>query len=246
MIDQMRSEWIKLRTVRSTVVLFAFTVVISLVVGLLKGLLVDGTVYVDDALGGVQIASLLVLVLGVQIIGQEYRFATIRPTFSGTPRRGRVIVAKLLVICLATAAVALVLIVSSIGITLLGTTIHGTRLDLGVPGTSRVLVGTIVVLVINAIIGFGVGCIVRQPIAGIVIVLIWVTMVEAILAGLIPATSTWLPIAGMANVNALVLHTGRGPDDIEVFGPVVAATYSTAVGLALVAVGWWRIRTSDA
>jgi ABC-2 type transport system permease protein len=246
MIAQMRSEWIKFRTVRSTVVLTILAIILAAGVAVLAGFLTKGTMRIDDCLGGVQVASLLILVLGVQIVGQEYRFSTIRPTFSATPRRGRVILAKLSVLALTTAVAAVALMALSVLCAFLVTKVHGTRLDLSAPGTSRVLIGTVVVLVIHAILGFGVGCIVRQPIAGIVIVLVWVTVVEGILIGLLPDYVRWFPIAGMANVNALVLHHERGPDTLRFFGPVVGALYSTAIGLALVALGWLRIRTSDA
>ncbi|MFM7059790.1 MAG: hypothetical protein ACKOZL_01205 [Actinomycetes bacterium] len=246
MIAQMRSEWIKFRSVRSTVVLTVLAIVLAAGIAVLVAFLSKGTVRIDNCLGGVQVAALLIMVLGVQIVGQEYRFSTIRPTFSATPRRGRVIGAKLLVLVITTAVAAVALMVLSILCAFLVTKVHGSRLDLGAPGTSRVLIGTIVVLVVHAIIGFGVGCIVRQPIAGIVIVLVWVTVVEGILTGLLPDSVRWFPIAGMANVNALVLHHERGPDALHFFGPVVGALYSTAIGLALVTLGWLRIRTSDA
>jgi ABC-2 type transport system permease protein len=242
----MRSEWIKFRSVRSTVVLTVLAIVLAAGIAILVGFLSKGTVRIDNCLGGVQVAALLIMVLGVQIVGQEYRFSTIRPTFSATPRRGRVIVAKLLVLIITTAVAALTLMALSVLCALIVTKVHGNRLDLGAPGTTRVLVGTVVVLVVHAIIGFGVGCIVRQPIAGIVIVLVWVTVVEGILTGLLPDYVRWFPIAGMANVNALVLYHERGPDALHFFGPVVGAAYSTAVGLALVTLGWLRIRTSDA
>jgi ABC-2 type transport system permease protein len=242
----MRSEWIKFRTVRSTVVLTMLAVVLAAGVAILAGFLTDGTMRIDDCLGGVQVSSLLILVLGVQIIGQEYRFATIRPTFSATPRRGRVILAKLFVLCMTTAIAAVALMSLSVLCAFLVTKAQGNHLDLSAPGTTRVLIGTVVVLVIHAILGFGVGCIVRQPIAGIVIVLVWVTVVEGILFGLLPDYVRWFPIAGMANVDALVLQSERGPDALEFFGPVVGALYSASIGLALVAIGWLRIRTSDA
>lgn len=246
MINQMRSEWIKFRSVRSTVVLTGLAVALAAGVAVLAGFLVDGTMRIDDCLGGVQVASLLILVLGVQIVGQEYRFATIRPTFSATPRRGRVVVAKMAVLVLTTAVASVALIALSVLCAWLVTRFQDVRLDLSAPGTSRVLIGTVVVLVIHAILGFGVGCIVRQPIAGIVVVLVWVTVVEGILIGLLPDAVRWFPIAGMSNVNALVVHDRTGPKSLHLFGPVVGALYGASVALGLVAIGWLRIRTSDA
>lgn len=246
MIHQMRSEWIKFRTVRSTVVLMVLAVVLAVGVAVLAGFLVDSTMRIDDALAGVQVASLLILVLGVQIVGQEYRFATIRPTFSATPRRGRVILAKLVVLCVVTTVASVALMALSVLSAWLVTRFQDVRLVLSGPGVGRVVIGTVVVLVIHAILGFGVGCIVRQPIAGIVIVLVWVTVIEGILIGLLPEAVKWFPIAGMTNVNALVLQRDRGPDAVELLGPVAAALYSASIACALVAIGWLRIRTSDA
>ena len=52
-----------------------------------------------DLTVGVSLACLLFGVLGVQVIGQEYRFNTIRPTFTAAPRRLPVVLAKLIVVC---------------------------------------------------------------------------------------------------------------------------------------------------
>ncbi|MBJ7283111.1 MAG: ABC transporter permease, partial [Acidimicrobiia bacterium] len=98
MIAQIHSEWIKFRTVRSTVVLTIISVTICVGFAIIAAAITDGALSVSNALVGVQISSLFIMVLGVQIIGQEYRFATIRPTFSASPRRERVIIAKLVVV----------------------------------------------------------------------------------------------------------------------------------------------------
>ena len=58
----------------------------------------DGYGNLGNVIGGVQVAIFLFGTLGVQIIGQEYRFNTIRPTFTAAPWRMRVLAAKLVVV----------------------------------------------------------------------------------------------------------------------------------------------------
>lgn len=241
MIAQIHSEWIKFRTVRSTVVLAIISVAICVGVAIIAAAITDGALSVSNALVGVQISSLFIMVLGVQIIGQEYRFATIRPTFSASPRRERVIIAKLVVVIATVAVAAVALIALSLAAAALVSSMRGNVFDLGESGNERVLIGTVAILVINGIFGFGIGCIVRQPIAGIVIVLVWVTVVESLIAGLVEGAARWLPLFSMANVNAQSISSNS-----EFMGPVVGALYGATIALALVALGALRIRSMDA
>ena len=241
MIAQIHSEWIKFRTVRSTVVLAIISVVGCVGVAVIAAAITDGALRVSNALVGVQISSLFIMVLGVQIIGQEYRFATIRPTFSATPRRERVVIAKLVVVIATVAVAAVALIALSLAAAAMVSSMRGNSFDLGESGNARVLIGTVAILVINGIFGFGIGCLVRQPIAGIVIVLVWVTVVESLIAGLVEGAARWLPLFSMANVNAQSVSSNS-----EFMGPVLGALYGAAVALALVALGAVRIRSMDA
>jgi ABC-2 type transport system permease protein len=240
-IAQIHSEWIKFRTVRSTVVLAIISVLICVGVAIIAAAITDGALSVSNALVGVQISSLFIMVLGVQIIGQEYRFATIRPTFSATPRRERVVIAKLVVVIATVAVAAVALIALSLAAAAMVSSMRGNSFDLGESGNARVLIGTVAILVINGIFGFGIGCLVRQPIAGIVIVLVWVTVVESLIAGLVEGAARWLPLFSMANVNAQSVSSNS-----EFMGPVLGALYGAAVALALVVLGAVRIRSMDA
>ncbi len=92
MIATMNAEWIKFRSVRSTLVLlFAgglLTVAIALlVINDIKGQ--DRAFNLTDISFGVQLSVFLFGALGVQVLGQEYRFNTIRNTFSTSPVRWR-------------------------------------------------------------------------------------------------------------------------------------------------------------
>ena len=107
--DALRSEWTKLRSVRST--FWALTVTVVLGVGLGAAISaaaargyatssVSGKLSWDPtavSLDGMAIASLAIAVLGVLSISSEYSSGMIRTSLIAVPRRGRVLAAKSLV-----------------------------------------------------------------------------------------------------------------------------------------------------
>ena len=112
--DVLRSEWTKLRSVRST--FWALTVTVVLGVGLgavisaatahgYARFSVSGRLSWDPtgvSLAGVAIASLAIAVLGVLCISSEYSSGMIRTSLIAVPKRGRVLAAKSLVFAVVT------------------------------------------------------------------------------------------------------------------------------------------------
>ena len=94
----LRSEWIKLRSLRSTVWSFAIVIAVSAGLALLMGLGIpaaDGAVPADTqttlvlqaSLFGVFFGQLVIAVLGVLVISGEYSTGMIRSTLTAVPRR---------------------------------------------------------------------------------------------------------------------------------------------------------------
>jgi len=140
--------------------------------------------------GGVSFAVLIFGVLGVQIIGQEYRFNTIRPTFTAAPNRIRVLAAKLVVVSVAVAAVSVVMVGFCwlVGVAMLDNfTID--EVD------RRVAWGIPLFAALWTMAGMGVGAIVRQPIAGILILVGESLIAESLIGGLFTSTLPWLPFS---------------------------------------------------
>jgi ABC-type transport system involved in multi-copper enzyme maturation permease subunit len=165
-------EWIKLRSLRST--LYTLTITVALVIGL--GLLFSSLVGSgqgpgeDDfsdptsiSLGGVMLASLAVAVLGVLMSAGEYASGSIRATLAAVPSRLPVLWGKVIVF----AAVSFVLMfVAALGAFLAGQSVLSSRdmatAALSDPGVFRALVGAAVYLTGAGLIGLAVGVLLRN------------------------------------------------------------------------------------
>ena len=186
------SEWIKLRSVRSNLIVFTVAVLLAVGVAIIVAIVADPVRTHNDitlATGGVQIANLLFGILGVQIIGQEYRFNTIRPTFTAVPNRRNVLLSKLIVIIGATLAFGVVMMVLSVTVV----RAFGPG-DVALDGPAyRAIIGGIAFSLGYSAFGFAVGAILRQPVAGIILILAWVVRDREHHRLAQPAVGRWMP-----------------------------------------------------
>jgi ABC-type transport system involved in multi-copper enzyme maturation permease subunit len=164
------------------------------------------------AFSAVANAGVLLLILGIIGMTQEYRHRTATPTFLTTPRRGQVVIAKLIAYALAAIPFALAIIAVDV---LVVTVYAGARgaVPSFTEANLRVLAGAGVALVIYAVIGVGVGALLRNQVGAIVGALVYLYVVEPVISS-IPATATafkWLP--GGA-VQALTTNF-QGPDVLD-------------------------------
>ncbi|WP_431968530.1 ABC transporter permease subunit [Actinacidiphila sp. bgisy160] len=97
----LRSEWTKIRTVRSTIWTLGVMLVLILGINLLVVGLASAENVSDPVLGfglfGVLLGQLCVMTLGVLVISSEYGTGMIRTTLTACPQRGRVLTAKAIV-----------------------------------------------------------------------------------------------------------------------------------------------------
>ncbi|MFC9502851.1 ABC transporter permease subunit [Streptomyces sp. NPDC057002] len=193
-----RMEWIKLRSLRSTMYTLAITVVLVVGFGLLFSSLVgsgDGPGEDDFgdptsiSLGGVTLAALAMAVLGVLMSAGEYATGSIRATLSAVPARLPVLWGKAVVF----AAVGLVLmLVASLGAFLAGQAVLSSRdmatAALSDAGVFRALVGAAVYLTGAGLIGLAVGVLLRNT-AGAITTVVGALFVLPGLIQLLP--SSW-------------------------------------------------------
>jgi ABC-2 type transport system permease protein len=177
--DALRSEWTKLRSLRSTFWALAVTVVLGIGLGaaisaatahgyakssVSAKLSWDPTSY---SLDGLAIASLAIAVLGVLCISSEYSSGMIRTSLIAVPKRGRVLAAKSLVFAVVTFAVGEV---TSFAAFFVGQALisgHAPHAALGDPGVARAVVGAGLLLSALAVLSVAAGTLLRHPAAAI-------------------------------------------------------------------------------
>jgi ABC-type transport system involved in multi-copper enzyme maturation permease subunit len=239
-----RAEWTKLFTTRTWIgLLLGACLLVGGIMALFTGLAgssggngQQGFPPVGDAsfqrftLAQISQAAVFALILGVIGMTQEYRHRTATPTFLVTPRRGRVVVAKLIGYALATVPFAVV--VAAVGLLVLE--VYGGARGATIPltdGNLRVLLYAGLALVVYAVIGVGVGALVRNQVGAVVGGLVYLRVVEPIIAA-VPATAPaykWLPGGAL---QAMTAGVPGGPDVLQPWqGTVLLLGYGLLAAL---------------
>src|SRR6267378_2004632 len=174
-----RSEWTKLRSVRSTRWAL-FTAVLATIGIAALACAIAAHHYaqmrpeeqasfhpLEVNLAGVQLAQLAIGVLGVLIITAEYSTGMIRASFTAVPKRLPVLWAKVGVFGAVTFALMLPAVLAAffVGEAILSR--HHINTSFGAPHVARALVGAALYLTVVGLFGLGLGAIVRNTAGGI-------------------------------------------------------------------------------
>jgi ABC-2 type transport system permease protein len=239
MIRLIRAEWTKLFT---TKVWFGLLLGACVIVGGFAALLTafagnpdSGIPAVGDpqfqqlALAQATGANILFLILGAIGMTQEYRHRTATPTFLTTPRRWLVVVAKLLAYALAAVPLAVVVLATNVLVVWIYAGARGATPSL-TGDNLEVLATSGLALVIYALIGVGLGALLRSQVGAIVSGLVYLFLVEGLIRS-IPATSgayKWLPGGALEAMTA----TFEGPDLLGAWqGGALLVGYGLAAAL---------------
>jgi ABC-2 type transport system permease protein len=172
-----RSEWTKLRALRST--WWCGLLAVLLIVGLGAAIAGSGAPYkisagnsaaggVAVSLAGVVIAQLVLGVLGVLIFSGEYATGMIRATLAVVPSRLPVLWAKLIVLVGLVLPLSLLAAVAEFFVTTaLESSRGGSAISLTDPGVLREVAGASLYLAVIAVIGLALGGMLRRTAAGL-------------------------------------------------------------------------------
>jgi ABC-type transport system involved in multi-copper enzyme maturation permease subunit len=194
----LRSEWTKLRSVRSTywTATIAFLAMIGLSIGLALRWEHDINAHPGRAAGfdatltvlnGVYLAQVAIGALGVLVISGEYGTGMIRATLAAVPQRRAMLAAKGLVFALCTLVAAEVTSFVSFGI---GSAIlHGAHVgtSLSDPNVLRAVFGGGLYLTAVGMLGFGLGALIRHT-AGALSAFFGVLFALTAIVDLLPTT----------------------------------------------------------
>jgi len=193
--------------------------------GLLAGI-------VGDSLG---VPEVLVVLLGVLAVTQEFRYGTATSTYLGEPRRTRVLVAKGLSLALSSVLITAATLAVSVTVGIAVIRFRDGDVTARAQFWQMVAAG-FVVMAAYGVIGVAVGALVRNQIAAAVGVLVWMLAVERIVLSAFPAVGRWMP--GGATYGLLQLGPTMNADgkllSTSVGGLVLVGYTVAAVALALV------------
>ena len=240
----LQAELLKLRSTRTTVGLLLATIgLVALTV----------TSYVQEAAAGQGPLSLadpglladvvatcfgvpqvLMVLYGTLAFTGEFRYGTIASTYLGEPHRTRVLVAKWLALAfvsavITTATLALAVPFSSALIRSRGGDVTFAGRFWGV-----VVIG-FVVMAAYGVIGVAIGALVRNQVAAVVGVIVWMTAIEYSVIPSFPDVGRWMPLGATSSLFQLGPSWGLDGDllSVPVAGLVLLAYTATAVVLAL-------------
>jgi len=209
-----RSEFRKLSTVRAPWLLLAAGPLI--IVAGISGLVASGGNLRDPALQSkafshVGLTAIVTLMFGTLAVAGEYRHGTITDSYLSFPGRRAVILAKLAVYGLVGAAAGLVSSVTAIVVTAGWWASQGASFQLSTAETWRTLGGGLAANVAFAVIGVGLGALIRNLAAAVAVALAWIALVEGIAGQLVGAgLARYLPFYASESLDRANLTAATG------------------------------------
>lgn len=197
-------------------------------------------------LGMVGLTAIVPALFGATAVTSEYRHHTISVTFLYVPNRSRVLAAKLLAYTIAGAVYGLVLAVSAGAALYGGAAVRGIEVGADPMIVGRVLLSLLAAMTVYTVIGVGVGALMRNQTATLIVMGAYLYMVEHSLA-IMPGFQLlypYLPGGATASLTDFTL-LGQAATEIggtptmllsPVMGAVILAGYAmAAAGFAVLA-----------
>jgi ABC-type transport system involved in multi-copper enzyme maturation permease subunit len=262
-IDALRFEWTRIRTLRSTYWLIGLAVLLSGVVALIIAVATRNT---PDRLGVVTVGNILtgggsfviplipifVAIIGVFATGHEYRHGTIQPTLMAIPQRSTLLTAKIaLVVLAAIVAVALSVVVNYV----IGLLFWTEAPNLGENPLNQALPGYLAYAILYTVLGLALGLLFRGVPTALVLLLVFPLVVEGLITGLsnVPALDWLVPIVKFLPFTAgglmMAMETpdfGPGAPDYDFFSRWASGGIFAIFVALVLALAWLLFQKKDA
>lgn len=253
--DVVASEWIKLRSVRSTRWTIIGAALAAVGLGALfcmgyvaryehlsptERLTFDATTF---SLSGLFLAQLAIGALGVLVISSEYSTGMIRTTFTAFPHRRTLFTAKAAVFAFAVLVIGELMSFAAFGIGQAILSQKGIGVSLGDPHVARAVVGGGLYLTGVGLLGVSAAALVRHT-GGAMSVLFGLLFATSILVAVLP--SSWrdnLSRLTPGNAGTQIMNVRHSPD---MLGPWAGLLVLLAYCAALFALALWRLTRTDA
>ena len=235
MSGQLRAELLKHRSTFTNPGLFLAMLGLVLLAVLLHGLalpadrLANASDQVQVFRFGSLLGALFAGLVGAMSITGEIRHGTIRPTFLVTPRRGRVLAAKIVASALVGTVFGLAAVGVAVGVGSAALAARGVPITLDSGDYTLMPVGGVAAAALWAPLGLGLGALLRNQVATLVAIFLWLFFIENLLIDFVPGVGRFAPGAAAAAM------TGLDPETL--LAPAVAAFLLALYAAAAAAAG---------
>jgi ABC-type transport system involved in multi-copper enzyme maturation permease subunit len=239
---QLRAELFKQRTTRTTRTVLAsmlglLALVVCLHVFTLKAADLGRADNQPHVFGwGITIGALFAALVGAIGITGEFRHGTIRPTLLATPDRTRVIAAKVIAGALAGLAIGVIAEALTAGIGAAGFALRGIPIAIDAGDFIQLVIGGAAAAAVWAVIGTGIGTLVRGQVGAVVGLCVWLLLIENILITNVAAAGKFAPGAAAGALAGMTPNAGAAALLAPIGGAFVLVGYAiAATGAGLVA-----------
>jgi ABC-2 type transport system permease protein len=255
--DAVRMEWVRLSTIRSTVVLLGFALLLPAAIALLVGLNAESPLDASAVAAGLTagagfaplpLPAVFAGVLGVLSVGHDYEHGTGRAVLAAVPRRSALLTGRLGLLAVSVAAAAVV-----------GLAVNAAVLALALPsgwsldGAVGALAGYVLLLVLWSLVGAGLALLLRATTGPIVVLLVWPLIVEPLLSVLLSSErlsalnplARYLPFQAGRRL-AVPETVAASPGEPEALTQLQGGLVFVLFTAALVALGWLAFDRRDA
>ena len=247
----LRSEWTKLRSVRSTWWLLSATVILTVGIAVFvspggtSGKPASPAAFARSTEYGSVLGQLALLVLGVMVFAGEYHSGMIRASLSVVPRRLLLLWGKLGTFGAVVLALSLA---SSVAAFLLGSLAHqardgGAHAWFGDPQVTRIVIGAGLVLAVTGIFGLALGAIIRNTAGGLSAIAAIFFVLPLLLRLALPSGDQGFLRLMPSNAGDALWNAALSPTSLAPWTGFALLCGYTAV---LIAVAAWRLRRGDA
>lgn len=259
MIDALRYESVRIRTLRSTYWLIGLGILLSAAVALIITIAtadesLDVNLIQNVLTGGgadANFVAIFMAIIGIFATGHEYRHGTIQPTLLTVPQRSTILSAKILTV-LFTALIAVVLsLVINLGIGMIS---WGEVPDLGTNPFAEALLGYVVLVLLYATLGLALGQLFRGIPSAIVVLLVVPLVVETLIAGLsmldaldwLQPALKFLPFSAGSRLMTVTPYEANGGPDFDYLDRWASGGVFAGFILIILAVAWILFKKRDA
>ena len=233
---QLRSELLKQRSTFTNLGLFLAMLALVLLAVVLHAVAVpaDRLQTASDQVQvfrfGALLGALFAGLVGALSITGEIHHGTIRPAFLVTPRRGQVVAAKVVISALVGTVFGLVAAGVAVGVGSAALAAREIPITLDAGDYTLMPLGGIAAAALWAPLGVGLGALMRNQVATLVAIFLWLFFIENLLVDFVPGAGKFAPGAAAAAI------TGLDPDRLlaPAFGALLLAAYAAATAAA----GW--------